>query len=963
MYNRILFIVVLLAVSLGSIAQQKNKRMVYLQTSMSDSFTTTKLKGFVTLMTEDSTVVDTMTCQGWIRDYWARFRVEARPAKYIIKAECDGYETGYANYELKHIARNQYFKVPDIMLKKRAQSDIYKEVDLDGVVVTGTKVKFTYRGDTLVYNASAFNVPDGSMLDALIKQLPGAELKSNGDIYINGRKIDYLTLNGKDFFKGNNKIMLDNLPYYTVQDLKVYDKSTERSLMLGKDVEKKEYVMDIALKRQYNRNYMFNIEAGYGTKDRHMERMFGLYLGDRTAAMVYGNINNVNENARPNDNGDWSPSQTPQGQTVKKEIGAGYDYRNRKGTVRENFMGNVEWNDVTDITHTAGESFASGGNLFSRNATRSRQDEVRMFARNQFMYTGDENKADGMWNSLKIKLRTDFNYADGTTSSSTRRATYDTDPSAYGDINSVLDSTFYAHRNAVSDNAINRSQTLGWRKFRSMTLRQELDIAAKLPWGDVINVNANASYVTDKPQDNFSLSANDYLREGTSDLRHVYTDSHSRTYSWQGAAEYRIALGDWNLTLQQSYRKRHQRSNNLNYRLERLNGCYADARDDMLSRLPSTRDSLLMAFDAHNSQTYRLSTGVYKGEANISFNKGSRLFILSLPYKTTSERITYSRAALDTVATRRTTFFEPSLYFSEWGKKLRLTANYGFYHQVPSLVSLMPNDNDINPLMRRISNPDLRNALTHNASFYIGLPMKDRQLSLNINGSISTDMQGTRTTYNTKTGAYTYMDDNIRSGNWNFGTTANYTGTLDRKKMLSLTEELSYNYTHSTDFDIAYDDASSELSRVYTSEIRNAMKLDFQKGELNVTLSGDAKWRHSTSNRQNFQAINAWDYSYGVKLAYKLFGIQLATDIKQYSRRGYGESSMNTDDLVWNASLRRSFAKGRIILTAEAFDLLHQLSNTTYTVNAQGRAEVWRNTIPNYCMVHLTYKLTKMPKK
>ena len=53
--------------------------------------------------------------------------------------------------------------MPDLNLKKLAQSDIYKEVDLDGVVVTGTKVKFTYRGDTLVYNASAFNVPDGSM--------------------------------------------------------------------------------------------------------------------------------------------------------------------------------------------------------------------------------------------------------------------------------------------------------------------------------------------------------------------------------------------------------------------------------------------------------------------------------------------------------------------------------------------------------------------------------------------------------------------------------------------------------------------------------------------------------------------------------------------------------------------------------------------------------------------------------
>lgn len=84
---------------------------------------------------------------------------------------------------------------------------------------------------------------------------------------------------------------------------------------------------------------------------------------------------------------------------------------------------------------------------------------------------------------------------------------------------------------------------------------------------------------------------------------------------------------------------------------------------------------------------------------------------------------------------------------------------------------------------------------------------------------------------------------------------------------------------------------------------------------------------------------------------------------KQYSRRGYGDKSMNTDDLVWNASLARSFCKGRLTLTAEGFDILHQLSNTTYTVNAQGRTEVWRNTIPNYVMMHVAYKLTKMPKK
>ena len=135
----------------------KPKRTVMLGQIVKDSFTGVRLKAHVTLMRQDSTVVDTITCHGWQGNYFARFEVEAKPAKYIVKAECEGYATNCQDYEIKRVARNRGFKMPDLNLKKLADSDIYKEVDLDGVVVTGTKVKFTYRGDTLVYNASAFN--------------------------------------------------------------------------------------------------------------------------------------------------------------------------------------------------------------------------------------------------------------------------------------------------------------------------------------------------------------------------------------------------------------------------------------------------------------------------------------------------------------------------------------------------------------------------------------------------------------------------------------------------------------------------------------------------------------------------------------------------------------------------------------------------------------------------------------
>lgn len=56
-------------------------------------------------------------------------------------------------------------------MKKAARASHFEGGQLDEVMVKATKIKMVWRGDTLVYNADAFNVPEGSMLDGLIKQL------------------------------------------------------------------------------------------------------------------------------------------------------------------------------------------------------------------------------------------------------------------------------------------------------------------------------------------------------------------------------------------------------------------------------------------------------------------------------------------------------------------------------------------------------------------------------------------------------------------------------------------------------------------------------------------------------------------------------------------------------------------------------------------------------------------------
>ena len=467
---------------------KKKERQVQLSGEVYDSFTKAKVKAHITLMqAPDSTVVDTMTCWTWSTMSYYEFKVPARQADFIIKATAEGYRDTTMNYQLRHLARNSYFELPRLLMKKKqpADDDIYKEVGIDGVVITGTKVKLAYRGDTLVYNASAFNLPEGSMLDGLIRQMPGAELKENGDIYINGRKVDYLTLNGKDFFKGRNKVMLDNLPYYTVKELKVYDKSTKESELIGQDVEKKDYVMDVQLKREYNRGYMGNVEVGAGTESRYMGRIFGLYYDDHTRASVFANLNNVNENRTPGAEGDWEPSDMPQGLLATRQAGLHLETEHKDKNWNNETDATLSWSDADNWSRTATERFATEGNILGGSESWSRQKSFSFEASNWFQMS----KPFTLWSNI------DVSYSNGDRTSGSQDSTW---------------------RNTL----INHTRNDGMTTYRHLSLAGSINFFHKFSWGDNISLGFNIRYNNQKPNESFSLGHTYYAQTGNDDQRH-----------------------------------------------------------------------------------------------------------------------------------------------------------------------------------------------------------------------------------------------------------------------------------------------------------------------------------------------------------------------------------------------------------------------------------------------------------
>ena len=162
--------------------------------------------------------------------------------------------------------------------------------------IVASKVMFYYRGDTIVYNADAFQLAEGSMLDALVKQLPGVELREGGRIYHDGKFVQNLLLNGKDFFRGKQGLLLENLPSYTVKEIKVYNKYGRQSELLGENLDfDKEYVMDVQLKHEYNIGWLTNAQAGAGTSDRYLARLFAMRHTDHSRITFIGNMNNLND--------------------------------------------------------------------------------------------------------------------------------------------------------------------------------------------------------------------------------------------------------------------------------------------------------------------------------------------------------------------------------------------------------------------------------------------------------------------------------------------------------------------------------------------------------------------------------------------------------------------------------------------------------------------------------------------
>lgn len=823
---------------------------------------------------------------------------------------------------------------------------------LNEVTVTATKIKMVTRGDTLVYDATAFQLPQGSMLDDLISSLPGATLDRDGRITVNGQQVSSLLVNGRDFFKGDPWIALKNLPYYTVKELKVYRQTPERFLMSKKerskaDRENDPLVMDVNLKPEYIGGWLANVEGGGGMTSaknpdfRWMGRLFAMHYNKLNTVAVYSQANNINDSQKAGFKGSWTRAEMSPMESTHKRAGIQYNH-SWEGQKQNGINASV---DVHRSTRESGvrsmsESFLIGGNQFVRSASLRddrRWDVVAIFDISRRFHPGHIK-----FNSFyQFQGEKDLSSDESQQSKSESSDMFSDPNSPLWDLNSVykrfqrIDTREKSHQGQAGLDLHPNIEDISWMGDLSFNLKGDFNKS-----GQTRRQTDHLIYST--PTDD---SYNRRLRDGYD--RNSYSVDVS---AFLKTRVFKIGLSGWSFSLEYNFNHRYSFSS-----FERYMRDLDESEEESREIMPSAREAGPWVFDIDNSyvsHTWRnensLAPSVYYKHRAFFINLSTRISFVDDKLK--DDRLNEIREI-----SRNEDIYAPRLSIGARTSDKGITWTISSNQLLPDIYQRLNITESHDPLHIYQTNPNLKKSTNLNTG--ISANMSHFGLSLNYN-KIYNAIANART-YNRETGIYSYRRENI-NGNYSTSASFNYNQWFGP---VSISNRLGYRWNHSVDFS-ADGDQPRELS-VNNQTAKENLEVKFNLRQWSVIGKADIDFNHLETPGDAFAAINYWDINYGVSLITpRLWGFTVETDITAYCRRGYANATMNNTAWVWNMRISLPFGPSKQwMIKAEALDLLRQFPDIYRSINSMGRTEVRYNTIPAYALLTLTYRLDIKPKR
>ena len=827
---------------------------------------------------------------------------------------------------------------------------------LKGAVVTAMAQKVTLKEDTFVYNSAAYRTPEGSVVEELVKRLPGAEVSDDGTIKINGKEVKKILVDGKEFMTGDTKTALKNLPTSIIDKIKAYDEKSDLSKVTGIDDGEEQTVLDFNVKKGMNKGLMSNIDLGIGNKDRYSARGMGGYFNSNNRFMLFGNANNTSDRGF----GGGGPGRGfggGNGLNASKMLAANYNYEEKN---KFKFNTSLRWNhsDGDVWSRRSSENFLGSSSSFSNslNQNFSRSDSWNGNIRLEWM-------PDTMTNIL---FRPSISWTTNDSRSTGISASYNQDPYQYTE--DPLSDEGIEKMDEV-DAVINRQKSVSLSYSKNNNIRGMLQLNRKLNnKGRNVTLRMDAKY-TDKDSKSISLqNAHLYLVQNEAGLDSTYQTNRynltpSKDYSYSAQATYSEPL--WKATfLQLSYKFTYSYSKSDrstydfskysfdginpeygawgNY-LGRLDGGLGDYRDDKLSRYSEYRNythdiQVMMRFVR---QKYNLNFGVMIQPQRSKFIQD------------------YQGKYVDTV--RTVTNVSPTLDFRyRFSKMSNLRVNYRGTTSQPSISQLLDITDNSDPLNISKGNPGLKPSFTQNFRLFYNnfVQNHNKGVMTYINFSTTNNSISNKVTYDETTGGRITRPENI-NGNWNVMGAFMFNCSIDSAGVWNINTDTNLGYNHYVSYLSLDKSQDSQKNTTQNTTWNERLSLSYRNDWLELSLDGTLAYNHAKNKLQPNSNLDTWQFSYGPSMTLTApWGTSLNTSLSCSSRRGYSDASMNSDEFVWNAQLSQGFLKGKpLTVMLQFYDLLHQQSTFSRAISSVSRTDTEYNAINSYAMLHVVYRM------
>ena len=833
-------------------------------------------------------------------------------------------------------------------------------VMLDQATVKAYGSKVSVKKDTFIYNVDAYRTAEGSVIEELVKKLPGAEVDDDGKITINGKEVTKILVDGKEFMTGDTKTAMKNLPTSIVNRVKAYDQQSDMARITGIEDGNEETVLDFGIKPGMNKGMFTNLDLGLGTENRYSWRGMGAYFANKSRIRVMTNANNVSDRGFGGGGGGRFRMGN-NGLNATKMVGLNYNYEEKN---KLKIDGSVRWNhsDGDILSQQSVERFVVKKGAFSNSNTQqySRADSWNFQGRLEW-------QPDEMTN-IMFRPTASISANDG--SSRGLSAMYDEDPYLYvfdplagADISKLVSDTLVV--NYQIDGNLNYSNNTRYNGTLQLNRKLNND-------GRNITLSGSGGY-TDTENKTITTSDIIYyqIKLASGEDSTYFTNKYNLTPSNNWNASVQLSYSEpiaKRTYLQFSYQYRYQysESDRSTYDYSKSmfeTNPFLDVRtqyrewDNYLSRINNPLSDAYF----NQSQSRYSEYKNYIHDINLGFRMVRDKYQLNVGGMMQPQKTKFVQNYLGrNVDTTRTVFnVTPTFEYRYNPNDLtRLEITYRGNTSQPSMSDLLDITDDSNPMRVTQGNPGLKPSFSNNLRLNYNTYIREhmRTIMTFVNMNTTKNSISNKITYDERTGKQISRPENI-NGNWGINSGFMFNTALDSAGIWNINSFTMYNFNNY----VGYVDVNREAkkSNTQSNTIMERLQASWRKGWFEIAADGSINYTRSRNELQAQSNLDTKQFTYGGSFnVYFPFGMSVTTDLHNQSRRGYNDNSMNTDELVWNAQVSQSFLKGKALtVSVQFYDILQQLSTYSRSVTAMQRSDTQYNTINSYIMLHIIYRL------